>query len=168
MAVLAISIMAAPVQAAFGGLRLGVNLGVQLLQGRHFYAGPNSPSLDMIKRISKVGSLLGAHGGYLFELDNKFVVGFEAYYLMPGTNTSFNLSLLNGPVEGSVSIKHTRSIGLAGTLGMMLNPKVLAYLNLGYESASFRFNYNINVAGATSPTLNHKFNGLMVGLGGYI
>lgn len=161
-------IMTSPGYGAFGGLRLGISLGAQKLAGRHFYTGTPSPASDMIKRLAVYSPVYGVHGGYLFELgSSKFVIGFDAYYLMTSTNAKINLALQDGPGEGTATIKHTKSIGFSGVLGLMLNPKILVYGNLGYESASFEFKYSLTVPGTVSPQNQRKmFNGISVGLGG--
>ena len=170
LALLGTVMVVQPSQAAFGGFRLGGMAGIGLLQGKHFYTGRPYPDADMKKRLSVIGSMLGAHAGYLFELPNsKLVIGAEVYLLIPGVNPTIDLALLNNPQDGSVTIKHSRSIGFAATVGMMLNPKVMAYLNVGIESARFQFTYLFNKQ--RLPTLpekqvfNHSFNGLTPALG---
>jgi len=134
-----------PSQAAFGGLRVGGMAGIGLLQGRHFYTATPSPQTDMIKRLSVISSMMGVHAGYLFELsESKLVVGGEVYFLIPGINPTIDLHLLNAPIDGSVTIKHSRSVGFAATVGMMMNPKILVYLNVGIENARFQFTYLFN------------------------
>lgn len=160
-----------PTQAAFGGLRVGGIAGIGLLQGRHYYAGPSSPDLDMIKRLSVISSIMGANAGYLFELsESKLVVGAEVYLLIPGINPSIDLHLLNGQPEGTATIKHNRSVGFAATVGMMMNPKVLVYLNVGIENARFQFTYNLKQppAGAAMPAkqvFNRSFKAFTPALG---
>lgn len=164
-------ILAHPSQAAFGGLRVGGIVGVGLLQGRHFYAGKPSPDLDMIKRLSSIGSIMGAHAGYLFELSSsKLVIGAEAYLLTPGVSPSFELHLLNGQPEGKVTIKHSRSVGFAATIGLMMNPKIMVYVNVGIENARLQFTYNLNIppAGVDMPAkqvFNRSFKGFTPALG---
>ncbi|MBM3468399.1 MAG: hypothetical protein FJX71_03090 [Alphaproteobacteria bacterium] len=161
-------------QAAFGGLRVGANLGLQLLQGRHFYDGTPQPDADMIKRLSVMGGILGFHGGYLVELSSsKMVIGGEVYYLRPGASPTINLGLYKGPQEGQVTIKHESSMGFAATVGMMLNPKILVYVNVGIEMAKFQFAYQFNnVAQALIPPLtpakqvfSKRYNALTPALG---
>ncbi len=160
-----------PSHAAFGGLRVGGIVGVGLLQGRHFYAGTPSPDIDMIKRLSVISSIMGANAGYLFELsESKLVVGGEVYLLIPGINPKIDLHLLNGPPEGTATIKHSRSVGFAATVGMMMNPKVLVYVNVGIENARFQFTYLLEQppAGANMPpkqVFNRTFKGLTPALG---
>lgn len=165
-------IMAAhPSQAAFGGLRVGGMAGIGLLQGRHFYAGTPSPERDMIKRLSIIGSMLGAHAGYLFELsDSKIAIGGEVYLLIPGISPTIDLHLLNGQPEGTASIKHNRSVGFAVTAGMMMNPKILVYVNVGIENARFQFTYNLkrppaNAAMPPKQVFNHSFKAFTPALG---
>lgn len=160
-----------PTHATFGGLRIGGMLGLQLLQGRHWYTGgTGSPNTDMVRRLSALSSLYGIHGGYLFELgSSKIVIGGEVYAFSSQANGSTNLKLIGGPEEGTVSIAHKRSLGFAATIGMMLNPKVLAYLNAGMESAKFQFNYSFLAASGVTPAQqarNHIFKAITVGLGG--
>lgn len=171
---LGIMMIAHPSQAAFGGFRVGGILGIQLLQGRHWYTNSYSTgSTDMVHRLSALSSLYGAHAGYLFELgSSKIVIGGEVYAFIPQANPTLNLQLINGPIEGSVSINHKRSIGFVATAGMMLNPKVLAYVSAGVELAKFQFTYQFQpTAGVVLPTpsqqiLNHSFNAINVALGG--
>ena len=158
-----------PSQAAFGGLRVGGMVGIALLQGKYFFTGPRTPEDDMKKRLSVISSAFGAYAGYLFELSqSKLVVGGEVYLLMPGFSTKIDLSLQNQPKDGTVSIKHSRSMGFAATVGMMMNPKVMAYLSLGLESASFEFKYDFDKtrpAATLSQTFKKKFNGFTPALG---
>lgn len=169
------SMIAHPSQAAFEGFRIGGNLGLQLLQGKHYYTGFPYPSADMMKRISILGAIYGAHAGYLFELgSSKIVLGAEIYALIPTASPTINLALVNQPQEGTVSFTHNRSLGVSLIAGMMLNPKIMAYLLVGIEKARFQFTYkftNTNPAPGlgTLPAqqiLNHNFNALNVGLGG--
>lgn len=142
LVLLGMTIFTHPSQAAFGGLRVSGIAGVGILQGRHFYTGTPIPDRDMIKRLASIGSIMGASAGYLFELsESKLVIGGEAYLLIPGINPKIDLYLLNGPIEGTVAIKHGRSIGFAATVGMMMNPKIMVYLNVGIENARFQFTY---------------------------
>ena len=166
------AMLAQPSHAAFGGLRIGGIAGIGLLQGRHFYTGPASPSDDMIKRFSVLGSMMGVNAGYLFELsESKLVVGGEVYLLIPGINPKVDLYLMrggaNGPVEGSVAIKHNRSIGFAATVGMMMNPKFMVYVNVGIENARFQFTYLIKDKPPIPPqqVFNRSFKGITPALG---
>ena len=88
---------------------------------------------------------------------------------MQGLNPTIDLALLNQPQDGSVSIKHSRSIGFAATVGMMLNPKVMAYLNIGIENARFQFTYLFNKqrlpAMPEKQTISHSFKALSPALG---
>jgi opacity protein-like surface antigen len=158
-----------PTHATFGGFRVGLGLGLQMLQGRHTYTGPKSPASDQHIRLGAFSYLLGAHGGYLFELTSeKLVLGLEAYLLMPGAKPSKSLQLVNSAnkIDGQVNIQHKNSIGVAGTIGMMLNPKVMVYLNLGIEMAKFELKYS-NSAVTASPTqkVGHSFTGFTPALG---
>lgn len=168
LAFLGMIMVAQPSQAAFGGFRVGGMVGIGLLQGKHFYTDHINPVVDMKKRLSVIGSILGAHAGYLFELStSKLVIGAEVYFLVPGVNAKIDLALVNRPQEGSVAIKHSRSIGFAATVGMMLNPKVMAYLNVGIESARFQITYLLNNLAPIPPkqVFNRSFNGLTPALG---
>lgn len=160
-------ILAQPTQAAFGGVRLGGMFGVQLLQGKHYYTGPNSPADDMMKRLSVMGSLFGAHVGYLAELGpSKIVVGGEFYFLSPGAKATIDLGLLKGLQEGGVSINHTQSMGVVLQAGMMFNPKVLVYALAGLEQAKFQFEYSFTLAGLPpKQVLKKTFNTFTVGVG---
>lgn len=166
--------LAHPGQAAFGGFHVGGILGVQLLQGRHWYTShPSSPETDMVHRLSSISALYGAHAGYLLELSgSKIVVGGEVYAFLPQAKPKINLALVNGPQEGNVTINHTRSIGIALTAGMMLNPKVLVYLSGGLEQARFKFTYSFNPIPGAFPqlppeqVLNHTFRAINVAIGG--
>jgi opacity protein-like surface antigen len=172
LALYGMMMLAQPSHAAFGGLRIGGSAGVGLLQGRHFYTGPASPTGDMIKRFSVLSSMMGVNAGYLFELsESKLVVGGEIYMLIPGINPKIDLYLLNGatngPVEGSVAIKHNRSVGFAATVGMMMNPKILVYVNVGIENARFQFTYLIKNKPPIPPqqVFNRSFKGITPALG---
>lgn len=172
LAFLGMVMVVQPSQAAFGGFRVGGMAGLGLLQGKHFYTGQPYPDADMKKRLSVISSVLGAHAGYLFELSaSKLVIGAEVYLLIPGINPKIDLALLNGPQEGSVTIKHSKSIGFAVTLGMMLNPKVMAYLNVGIENARFQFTYLLNQPPIPLPAIpakqviSHSFKALSPALG---
>lgn len=166
-----VAMMAAqPTHATFGGFRVGLGLGLQMLQGRHTYTGPGSPLSDQHIRLSAFSYALGAHGGYLFELTSeKLVFGLEAYLLMPGAKPSKSLQLVNSAnkIDGQVNIQHKNSIGVAATVGMMLNPKVLVYVNLGIEMAKFELKYS-NSAVAAFPThkVSRSFTGFTPSLGG--
>jgi opacity protein-like surface antigen len=157
-----------PSHATFGGFRVGGMFGVQLLQGRHWYTGQPSPDTDMVKRLGALSSLYGIHGGYLFELgSSKIVVGGEVYAISLQANPTINLALLNRSQEGTVSINHTRSLGIALTVGMMLNPKILAYLNAGMENAKFQFKYSFSsVVTPAQQIYNHTFKAINVAVGG--
>jgi len=125
----------------------------------------------MVQRLSALSGLYGAHAGYLFELSgSKIVVGGEVYAFLPQANPKINLALLHSSTEGSVAVNHTRSIGLALTVGMMLNPKILAYLSGGMELAKFKFTYLFNsIVSPPLPTqqiLNHTFKAINIALGG--
>lgn len=170
LALLGMVMVVQPSQAAFGGLRVGGMAGIGLLQGKHFYTGQPYPDVDMKKRLSVISSVLGAHAGYLFELPaSKLVIGAEVYLLIPGINPTIDLALLNQPQDGNVSIKHSRSIGFAATAGMMLNPKVMVYLNIGIENARFQFTYLFNKQRLPEmpekQTINHSFKALSPALG---
>ena len=58
--------MTQPIQAAFGGFRVGGTFGVQLLQGRHWYTGqtPIAAEYDQVRRLSNTSTMYGGHGGY--------------------------------------------------------------------------------------------------------
>lgn len=181
MVLLAIIMVSQPAQAAFGGFRIGALIGAQLLQGRHWYDGNDTPAVtnDQVYRISTIASLYGAHAGYLFELGaSKMVLGGEAYIFIPQANPTVTLQLLNGAssgaVEGRVEILHSRSVGFVLTAGMMFNPKVLVYGNAGLEMARFQFIYSFNnpIQTATGPsslpshqTLHHIFKTVVIGVG---
>jgi opacity protein-like surface antigen len=164
---------AQPTEAAFGGFRVSGIFGLQYLKGRHWYAGgPGSPSNDAVARLGVISSLFGASAGYLFELGpSKIVLGAEIYGFLPQANPNLSLKLLNGSPEGSVSVKHNRSVGYVLTAGMMFNPKVMAYLSAGLESARYEFTYNFLASPGISPPLlpkqklNHIFKAIMVGVG---
>lgn len=174
-----ILMIAHPVKAAFGGFQVGGLFGIQLLQGKHWYDGNDTAALnnDQVHRLSTLSFLYGAHAKYLVELGaSKIVLGAEAYIFIPQANPTISLQLLNGPVEGNVQILHSRSLGFVLTGGMMLNPKVMIYLNAGVEIAKFQFIYNFPKPVATlsgalvslppKQTFNHNFNTIVVGLGG--
>jgi opacity protein-like surface antigen len=170
--ILGLMMIVQPTQAAFGGLRIGGIFGVQLLQGRHWYDGNDTPAInnDQVFRVSSLSSLYGAHVGYLVELGaSKMVVGGEAYVFIPQAALSVKLQLLNTAPEGNVQILHTRSIGFVLTAGMMFNPKVLVYGNAGVEMARFQFDYTfnppINTQLPPKQTLTHIFKTLVVGVG---
>jgi hypothetical protein len=180
MLFLALTMVAQPAQAAFGGFRIGGLFGVQLLQGRHWYCGNDTATInnDQVFRVSSVSALYGMNAGYLVELGaSKIVLGGEAYIFIPQANPTISLKLLNGPEEGKVQIQHQRSIGFVATAGMMFNPKVMAYVNAGIEMAKFQFVYSfpgavLNLNGAPAvpalppkQTLNHLFKSIVVGLG---
>jgi opacity protein-like surface antigen len=162
-------IAAQPAHATFDGFRVGLGLGLQMLQGRHTYTGPGSPLSDQHIRLSAFSYALGLHGGYLFELTSeKLVLGLEAYLLMPGAKPSKSLQLVTSAnkVDGQVNIQHKNSIGIAGTVGMMLNPKVMVYLNLGIEMAKFELKYsNAEVTAFPTHKTSHSFTGFTPGLG---
>lgn len=171
LALLGMIMIVPPSQATFGGFRIGANFGMMLLQGRHFYTGTPQPDADRIKRLSTFGPMFGVHTGYLLELSSsKMVVGIEAYYFQAGASPKIELGLFQGTQEGEVTIQHNRSIGAAAVVGMMLNPKIMAYLNVGLEIAQFQLIYQFNSAAPapltlTKQTFKHKFNGLVPGLG---
>jgi len=173
-----IMVIVHPSYATFDGFRIGGMLGVQLLQGRHWYT-PHNPYVDgtnMVRRLSVLSALYGAHAGYLLELgSSKIVVGGEVYAFIPQATPKLDLALMNGSVSGtkeaSVTINHNRSIGFALTAGMMMNPKVLAYLSAGMELARFRFTYEFNSAALPPLTsqkqvFNHTFKAINIALGG--
>ena len=189
LALFGMIMMAQPGYAAFGGFRVGLDLGLQMLQGRHTYTGPGSPLSDQRVRLSANSYTLGARAGYLFEIPSeKLVLGLEAYFLLPGAKPTYPVELVP-PTEtddfgvtthsrsGQVHIKHTNSIGVAGTIGMMLNPKVMVYLNLGLEMAKFTLRYNITHVKTTiglfdsvttttnQQNVSHTFAGFTPGIG---
>lgn len=177
---LALGIMMAahPGHATFGGFRIGGTLGVQFLAGRHWYTthDPHIVGMDMVHRLSSLSALYGAHAGYLLELgSSKIVVGGEVYAFLPQANPKVDLALMNGAVsgtiEGSVNVNHNRSIGVAVTAGMMINPKILAYFSAGMELAKFKLTYAFNSAAPAPLTsqqqvFNHTFKAINIALGG--
>lgn len=177
LVLLGVVLISYPAQAAFGGFRAGGTFGVQVLQGRHWYTGnPQFPvERDMVKRLSTIGAIYGGHVGYLFEISgSKFVVGAEAYLLVPGANAKVDLRIVNPdlPIEGSVDILHSRSIGIVAVVGMMFNPKVMVNLSAGMELDKFSFTYvfppapGINPPIPTRQVLYHSFKPIVVAIGG--
>jgi opacity protein-like surface antigen len=175
---LATILLTHPGQAAFGGFRVGGMFGVQYLQGRHWYDGNTTATsnVDQVKRLSVISGLYGVHAGYLFEImPSKFVVGAEVYAFLPQGTTIISLQPLNGVIEGTAKIQHTRSIGIALTAGMMFNPKVMVYVNAGLEAAKFEFRYAFpspvrTAAGGLftlpqSQTIHHTYKAIVAGIG---
>ena len=157
-----------PTQAAFEGFRIGAIVGMQYLRGRHWYTpSPSSETFDQVKRLGALGGLFGVHAGYLAEIAGKFVVGGEVSLIIPGSKPKIDLKLQNRPLEGDVTITHNRSIFYMLTVGMMFNPKIMAYLNAGVEMARFQFNYSFpNVAGLPkAPTYGRLFKAPSLGVG---
>lgn len=166
LALFGMIMVAQPSYAAFGGFRVGLDLGLQMLQGRHTYTGSGSPLSDQHTRISAFSYAIGAHGGYLFELTSeKLVLGLEAYFLMLGAKPSKSLQLVGRANVGQVNIQHKSSMGITGTVGMMLNPKVMVYLNLGVEMAKFELNYSNRAITPPTQKVSHNFTGFTPGLG---
>ncbi|MBX9805708.1 MAG: outer membrane beta-barrel protein [Alphaproteobacteria bacterium] len=163
-----ITLIILPSQAAFEGFGIGGIVGLQNLRGRHFYTGTTTPDNDQVRRLGALAGLYGLYARYYIELPGKFIVGAEASVIIPGANPQIDLILNNrGGVEGTAKIQHTRSINFMLTVGMMLNPKILAYLNAGIEMARFQFTYNFpNVPGLPrTQTLGHLFKAPSFALG---
>lgn len=166
LVLLGMSSMVTPTQATFGGFRVSGSAGVALLKGRHFYSGQPYPTADMTKRLNVISGLLGVQAGYLFEIpSSRFVVGAEVYYLMPMVERKIDLTLVGQPTDGNVTIKHNKSIGFALTVGMMFNPKILAYANIGMENARFQFKYDLNVPNIPKNQVSHTFKALVPTVG---
>lgn len=170
--------LAHPANAAFGGFRIGGILGVQHLAGRHWYDGNSTPTnnVDNVHRLSALSGMYGASAGYLFEImPAKFVIGGEVYAIIPQANPSVTLQPVNGVIEGTVKIQHTRSIGFGLIVGMMINPKFMAYVNAGLENAMFQFTYGfpkpvVTPTGANftlpNQTIRHMYKGIVAAIGG--
>lgn len=174
---LAMSIAIQPIQAAFQGFRLGGDLGIQVFQGRTTISQGNALT-DGRHRINTFSYTLGAHGGYLFELtSSKIVLGGELNFAVYGANPTIQLVIAypGATPIAQVAIQHTTSIGGALTVGMLMNPKIMVYLNAGFETAKFKMKLTPVPAyantfgvpqGGTFRNLFNTFSGLTLGLGG--
>lgn len=132
---------------AFSGFYAGGNLGINWLRGNHkfMFAGRFDD-----KRISKVGAVLGIHGGYTTEIgSSKTLVGGELAFLKTTGRQSHNLQIAGGASQGRVSVQNGYSIALSAILGKLLNPKVMMYAKVGLDYAGFEMKYS----GLTFPTV---------------
>lgn len=128
--------------ASMAGFFVSGNAGAGLIEGEHKFKD-SSTGQEGIRKVNKMGYHVGPGLGYLMAMDDgKFYVGGELYYWLMSGSVRKELQTKTGPVEGTFAIQPKRTIGAAILMGTMINPKVMMYAKVGYESQSFEFTYD--------------------------
>jgi hypothetical protein len=137
---LLILISSSQTHASLKGLYVGGNLGGALQRGEHKIANGVDGSQGL-KKFSKFGMIYGASLGYLHAMnDGKMYMGVDVYYLLSGISAKKDIEL-GGAVEGNLTIKPKKIMGLSTIIGTMLNPKTMMFAKVGYEAQSLEFQY---------------------------
>lgn len=120
------------------GLYIGAQVGGSKASGNHEFRTPGNQDKESLKAIGGLGGIVA---GYVQEIGtSRMVVGGEVYF--NGHFSSDKIKLKTGGViRGDGTVKHTSSMGAAVMGGMLINPKLLGYARIGFESAKFSFNY---------------------------
>ena len=122
-----------PACARLHGLYAGAHLGAMILKGEHKYTNASPKEGKVV--LGDMSYIVGLQGGYMnYLMDSRIVIGAELGISMPGLNTTKDLKIEGGALEGKVNIRHRYKFGLALFGGMVLNPKVMIYVKIGLES----------------------------------
>jgi opacity protein-like surface antigen len=124
------------------GFFVSGNAGAMLIEGEHTLKN-SSTGQEGSRKVNKMGYHAGPGLGYLMAMgDGKFYVGGELYYWLMSGSVRKELQTKTGPVEGTFTIQPKHAMGAAVLMGTMINPKVMMYARVGYESQSFDFKYD--------------------------
>lgn len=153
-----------PLTAAPSGFFVGGVLGATALKGEHTYTTQAGPGVNKLNKVSPQG---GLNAGYLISMqDGKMCMGAEIYALMGGPSIKKDLATKGGPIEGRYNVATKGTVGAAIITGMMLNPRLMAYVRLGYEMNSFEFKYSeLTFESPNNKTYKKKVSGVAPGGG---
>ena len=156
-----------PACARFHGLYAGAHLGAMILKGEHKYTNASPKEGKVV--LGDMSYIVGLQGGYMnYLMDSRIVIGAELGISMPGLNTSKDLKIEGGALEGKVNIRHRYKFGLALFGGMVLNPKVMIYVKIGLESNKFDLNYSrLTFQTPSFEKYSVSVRGLVPGIGVY-
>lgn len=104
--------------------------------------------------LKERNQVLGFHIGFLksFNSYNKYVIGSEFYCNFNNGVIIKDLKVNNRASEGKISIRQPYTIGIAGTAGYYIHPRVLLYGRIGLEINKFiNEYYNLMFVGASYP-----------------
>jgi len=161
--------------ALLPGFNLAVQVGGEKVSGKHrFYDGGGNFGETTPSKISyAAGGLLG----YAFEIGtSKMVVGFDLSYLMYGASMTGQLAISTGTdstgapntgaSQGNYNIKMKSSMGGSVMGGMLLNPRVIVYGKIGYETTKFSMTYSNLTYNTQAETYSMTSKGMVPAIGG--
>lgn len=166
LTILSVCAFTAPAYAMFPGINLGVQVGAIQLGGKHKYYTGSPTSGETL--VNAKGGCGGAFAGFAFEIGGptKIVIGGDAYYNMNSVSSNNNLSVLNGPLEGTFSVSHTSTMGAGAIVGLLINPKIVAYVGPGFEMNKYTLSYTQLTYGTVpQETYKLKSSGFVARLG---
>ncbi|MDP2193176.1 MAG: outer membrane beta-barrel protein [Alphaproteobacteria bacterium] len=156
----AIPALYAESQEPFSGFVVGLNLGADLLTGSNKYESPTGAGESSLR---KIGMAYGLSFGYMKLMPSKVLWGGEVYYTVRSTKATQNMFTTMG--EGTLTVQHKNSMGIAALVGMAANPRLVAYGKFALESNMFDMSYKSLARGAQDKSEKKRILGMIPGAG---
>ena len=139
-------------------------MGAVRLSGEHKYQDQLGETVP--KSVSAFSSAAGVHGGGLFSVGTRILLGFEVSLGSAFSNANMSIEDSNGGLSGQLTVKRGSNIGFAIVLGIPLNPKVLGYAKLGLDVTSYELNYSaLNFGNKTALTYKKSMSSIVPAVG---
>ena len=146
----------------YGGLFAGVGLGGAMQQNQTKYIDATTGNGKTT--FSKAGAYYQIHAGYLHEVGtSKTLVGFDVYLNSSSAKKQGNVGVNGQPVAGILEQKRGAGYGIALIAGKLVNPKVMLYARLGYETAKYKM--KLTPTGQAPQESTVSYNGMVPGVG---
>lgn len=146
----------------FGGVFIGAGLGVGMMRNDTKYV--DTTQGEGKTTASKVGGYYQFHAGYLHEVGtSKTMVGGDIYISGSSAKKLDNIGVDGGDIAGTIDQKRSTGFGLAVIAGKLINPKVMVYGRMGYETS--RYEMKLNLTGSTPQSFTKSYAGMVPGVG---
>lgn len=153
--------------ATFQGPYIGAHMGLLLMDGVHKYTNNSSKEGKIL--LSEFGYAAGVQGGYMQYIgDSKTIMGAEIMATMAGINSTKELRIPGNTAEGKFNIRHRYALGLGILGGVVLNPKVMMYTKISFESNRLEITYSdLTFQRPSTQKFSLTLRNLVPSLGGY-
>lgn len=147
----------------YGGLFAGVGLGAGMANNEINYFDIGNGASGKTT-ANKIGLYYQAHVGYLHEVgDSKTMIGGDIYFNSSSVDKAVHLKADVLGSAGALKAKRSSGYGIAVIAGKLVNPKVMVYTRLGYETS--RYNMTLALDGQQDKTFNSNYTGMVPGVG---